>query len=262
MKLAEVKSELILAHSRWSEELSERLKKLGRTVQVISSDERQKFLSSSEEFLKFVDTYKNHSILIDQVPYEWFEEKGWQWDVTAKNIQAFDLIRFDDKGPRVSFEFFQALHETLIQNSQGFDLKQPVCIIGHGEWVRGALGVVSRLGFRRFILVSSDSEKSKKDQAIVQKSFFGLDIKILPSEELTQVTENGPLVLNLSAGPSKVQMIQDMIYFNYMCPKGLVFDFFPQDDQNYFVEEALKADMLPLEVSEFLDNYSKIMTRV
>lgn len=236
------------------------IEKQANELPLIEILEREPF-QSPEEFQQFLDENKNYRLSLEEIPYEWVQDWGWSWTQSARALQCFDELEWSGNRWQASLKFPEAMRVALIERSETFDLSQPVYLVGQGERMRISAYVISLLGFRRIVCLSPHSEQLHRDIEILQKFLFGIQMLPVDPQTLTQQTENGPLVINTYSGENKMDLSQDMAYFNYMAPNGLVLDFEPEFDESYFIEEAKKADMRILPLENIVQNYLKIMTK-
>lgn len=253
------KIRLIKTHlsEAWKSQLAKMNLKEGR-VEIL---ERGAF-QTAEDFLQFLEENKDHKLWLEEIPYEWVQELGWSWSQTARALHCFDELEWIGNRWNARLKFPEAMREALVEGSETFDLSQPSYLVGHGERMRISAYVLSLIGFRKLFCISLDQEQLGNDIQILKRFLFGVHMKVVDPQTLTQQTENGPLVINTYAGENKMELSQDMAYFNYMAPNGLVLDFEPHFDQSYFIEEAKKADMRLLSPEAIIQIYLKNMTRV
>lgn len=119
-----------------------------------------------------------------------------------------------------------ALKQIVLRSSKGLDLRDWALVTGTSSVSRAALISVFELGYRMVRLVHADGEEDKAERIRRDYEKFCFGLKILPQKraELTLQPNNGSLVVNVEDLTQDEDLLQTLLYLNFLHRPGLVID--------------------------------------
>ena len=98
--------------------------------------------------------------------------------------------------------------------------------------------VAIQMGFRRIVMITSQSEEALANVQKFSRLYFDLKFQILGETELTSQPSNGSLLLNTLTPEEGGTIFDDLTYLNFLKKEGLVVDLPLSLQSNPLLEEA------------------------
>ncbi len=103
------------------------------------------------------------------------------------------------------------------------DTSSAAIILGASEESRSMAAALSRLGFKRLLIVDPDDKKADYMVQILRRRLFGFDIQAVPRATLTQVPNECSIAINL-IDDSEDLFLEDVSYLNFLQKRGIWID--------------------------------------
>lgn len=104
-----------------------------------------------------------------------------------------------------------------------FDTTGAGIIIGACDHARAMAASLSRLGFKRLMLVDSDDSKADQMANLLRKRLFGIEIQVVRRSSLTQAPSEASMAINL-VEISQAALLEDVSYLNFLKKNGVWMD--------------------------------------
>ncbi|MGZ3768060.1 MAG: hypothetical protein ACXVCP_05455 [Bdellovibrio sp.] len=160
----------------------------------------------------------------------------------VRNLEILDSM-FIENGhwcPRLMF--YEILRLFLVKEAPKLDIRNPVFIVGEKKEIRVLVSVLAEMGFSDFYIVGDENKLTLEKQFLLSK-LWGLEIKVLPPEDITMQALSAGLILNTANLSENKDFLVDLSYFNFMKHDGYVLDLGSDFGFNLFLEEAEKAGL-------------------
>lgn len=148
----------------------------------------------------------------------------------------------------------EALRQFLVYSVKDIDIREPAFIVGDTPIVRVAGSVLADMGYGTIYLVG-DSDALQTEKAILKRAQFGVQYQIVNPENLTLQAVSASLLINTASLPEGDLFLNDLSYFNYMKPEGVVLDLNPVDEEKPLLKEAVDANLRTLDTEVYIDFY-------
>lgn len=158
-------------------------------------------------------------------------KEGAEWMEQAKNI-PIEVSRYgfvdslwlqqNRYWPRPLI--FSLLRDFVVRVAKTLDISAWAYIVGEGPWAQMFVYLASDIGYRKICLVGEDKEPLKEIFQKTQKHCFGLETRVLAPSELTQEPNNGSLLVNTINLDNQAQLLQNLLYLNFVHKPGLIVD--------------------------------------
>lgn len=138
-----------------------------------------------------------------------------------------------------------AIRQIVLRSSRGLDLRAWALVTGTSPLSRAALLSAFEVGYRMVRLVHADGEEAaaEKIRADFEKFCFGLKIQPQKRAELTLQPNNGALLINVEDLALDEDLLQTLLYLNFLHRPGLVLDFSSQPgSESALLREARLSD--------------------
>lgn len=172
----------------------------------------------------------------------------------VRKLEVFDSL-FRDSGallPRLVMP--EALRQFLVHGAKGIDIREPAFIVGDTPMVRVAGAVLADMGYGIVYLVG-EGEALQNEKAILKRAQFGVQYQIVNPENLTLQAVSASLLVNTASLPEGDLFLNDLSYFNYMKPEGIVLDLNPVDEEKPLLKEAEDANLKTLSTETYIEFY-------
>lgn len=133
---------------------------------------------------------------------------------------------------------YQGMLEVMASYGKNFDLNSSVLIVGAGAMARTSVAVLFREGFKRFSITAMDKDRGLKLIEQMSRIFLGAEFKFIPKNELILLPGVYGVVVNTTPSIDENELIQELSYFNFFAPGGVVVDLYFTPPITRFLKEA------------------------
>lgn len=116
------------------------------------------------------------------------------------------------------------LRDFVVQVAKTLDISAWAYIVGGGPWAQMFVYLASDIGYRKICLVADNPDPIDEIFQKVKKHCFGLETRILAPGDLTQEPNNGSLLINTLNLESEPNLLQNLLYLNFVHKPGLIMD--------------------------------------
>lgn len=173
----------------------------------------------------------------------------------VRKLEVFDSL-FRESGallPRLIMP--EALRQFLVFSAKEIDIRDPAFIVGDTPMVRIAGSVLADMGYATVYLVG-EGEALQEEKAVLKRAQFGVQYQIVNPENLTLQAVSASLLINTASLPEGDVFLNDLSYFNYMKPEGVVLDLNPVNEEKLLLKEAMDANLKTLQTETYIDFYT------
>lgn len=166
----------------------------------------------------------------------------------VRELQVCDTLMREDGQywPRLLLQ--DSIRELIVKSSRDHDIRNAAYIICNDSIGRVMASLLTNLGHRRVFMVSQNERFLKNEIPIIQRFFLGIEIQGVLAEQLTMQADRASLLVNCVDLSGEQQMLNDIVYFNFMQQGGLVLDAsFNNSKPSLLVEEAERAHLKSIE---------------
>lgn len=119
-----------------------------------------------------------------------------------------------------------ALKHSVLRKKRSLDLRARALTTGVSPLTRAALLAIFEIGYRKASLVHTQDEApaAEKIREDFSKFCFGLQIELQKRSELTLAPNNGTLLLNVDDLEKDEDLLQTLLYLNFLHRPGIVVD--------------------------------------
>lgn len=153
----------------------------------------------------------------------WLGAKGRVTTEVAILGFADGIIIEPGQPPRAIGVLASAFVSAIASSKQGYDASAAAFIIGVTDETRAMAASLSRLGYKRLLIVDSDDQKTEQMVQILRKRLFGIDIQAVPRSGLTQVPNESSMAVNLVT-VAEESLLEDVSYLNFLKKGGVWID--------------------------------------
>jgi hypothetical protein len=136
-----------------------------------------------------------------------------------------------------------ALKESLVKRVSRLDTHSVAYLTGSQGHARASLAVLSELGFKKINWVTDEPDKLAPDRNRFLKNFFGVELRLIPSQELILQPNNGTVLINTIAATEDSELLQNLIYLNFLQKGGAAVDTHTFPLENQLLDEAESVDI-------------------
>lgn len=135
---------------------------------------------------------------------------------------TFDSLSLENSTWLPRIRYFDALRRKIVTQFGNVEIKECAGLICDSSAREGLVSVLVSLGFKTVILFVPDG--SEDIGAKLSQYFIGVQIKTISFSNLTQNQDSTSLILNSVDLEKNATLMNDLAYFNFMSPKGIIVD--------------------------------------
>lgn len=153
---------------------------------------------------------------------------------------------------------FEVLRKALLEKAKDVDIKNPAFVLGASEKAGVAAAVLADLGFRTVYISDPDIFEIVQLVALLNRSYFSVDFKMITAEQLTEQTMNVSVLINTLDLDQNQILMSNISYFNFMGQNSFAVDFFIDTRIHSFTEEAQNAGLRTISSSYMVAELTKM----
>lgn len=158
-------------------------------------------------------------------------------DAETHQLGAADALIFEMGKWWPRSATFKALLPALSMYGEGFHLGSEVLIVGTGSLAKVAVAALFQQGFTQFTIVDADETRAREMMRFLARYRLGAKFHYIPKEGLILLPSNYGVCVN-TITKQDVSLLNDIAYFNFLMPKGLLLDFLLEEGVSPLVKEA------------------------
>lgn len=138
-----------------------------------------------------------------------------------------DLVdRRDPRKPWPRSLLTDALKQSVFRRAKGLDQRAWSLVTGVSPLTRAAMVAIFEIGYRSLRLVHTPEEEdaARKIREDFAKFCFGFEVELQKRAELTLTPNNGSLLVNVEDLAADADLLQTLLYLNFLHRPGLVVD--------------------------------------
>ncbi len=117
----------------------------------------------------------------------------------------------------------QAFISAIAAQKPSYDLSGAAFIIGANEETKVIAASLSRLGFKRLMIVDTEDRKTEQVCQYLRRRLFGIEIEAVLRRTLTQVPNEAAIAISL-VDTHDTGMLEDLSYLNFLRKGGVWID--------------------------------------
>ena len=117
----------------------------------------------------------------------------------------------------------QAFVSAIASQKPSYDLSGAAFIIGANEETKVIAASLSRLGFKRLMIVDTDDRKTEQVCQYLRRRLFGIEIDAILRRTLTEVPNEAAIAISL-VDTNDTGMLEDISYLNFLRKGGVWID--------------------------------------
>lgn len=161
----------------------------------------------------------------------------------ALKIGRMDSL-FKDKGKWWPFLILrQSLQSMMAERDPQMDTHSIGYIIGTNSLAHVAFDALSQFGFGRIKIVEIEEGDAQSLLSFINSKFFGVDIQVLKSSDLTHEPNNGSVMINCVSIETARQILEELSFLNFMKKPALVIDTNVTPPTHLLMDEARHVGM-------------------
>lgn len=172
----------------------------------------------------------------------------------VRKLEIFDSLFLESGALLPRLIMPEALRQFLVFSAKDVDIREPAFVVGDSPMVRMAGSVLADMGYGTVYLVG-EGEALQNEKAILKRAQFGVQYQIVNPENLTLQAVSASLLVNTASLPEGDLFLNDLSYFNYMRPEGVVLDLNPVSEEKPLLKEAVDANLKTLDTEVYIDFY-------
>lgn len=120
---------------------------------------------------------------------------------------------------------FEALQKLLRQYAGQLNFTAEALIVGAGSAAKIAIAALVKIGFKRFKITNRFLDQGLSLIADLKKIYFGVHFEFTPVNQLIMLAGVHSIMVNTTPAGPQNELIQELLYFNFLEPGGEVWDF-------------------------------------
>jgi shikimate dehydrogenase len=166
----------------------------------------------------------------------------------VKQLQCCDTL-LNEAGqywPRILI--YDAIRKLVVESFPEHDVRGTGYVVCDDSLGRAMAAVLAHLGHRKIFLVGKSESFLQREVKLLQRHFLGVDIRGVLAEQLTMQSDRASMLVNCVDLETEHQLLQDIVYFNFMQRGGVVLDLGScGSGKSPLNEEAQKAHLSTLD---------------
>ena len=147
-----------------------------------------------------------------------------QWPANMLSVRSADaMVLIENQWWSRNF-LIEGLVRVLNESTHSPDLSYSVLVIGATAETRAVVAVLTRLGFRNFLIADPDRQKSESFTAQFKRFYFGVSFEAIEPSRVTQLPGACSVAVNTLTPVRAQGMLDDLMYFNFLKPNGVWLD--------------------------------------
>lgn len=195
--------------------------------QNINNSLNLRTIESAEELMSVVEEEKLSADCI-RFASDLYEASAQLYELNplqALTLKVGDCLSLTDGGWWIRSYTFQALNHLISKYGSHINLDGGVLIIGQGGFARLCASAFIRIGFKKITLASLDQKKVLGLAADLERSYFGIKVTAVPSEQLILLPGTHTVMVNtLKPDDKSDPLLSELYYFNFLKHGGMVWD--------------------------------------
>ncbi|MCB9025831.1 MAG: hypothetical protein H6625_05910 [Bdellovibrionaceae bacterium] len=131
--------------------------------------------------------------------------KSGQWELTASTLIGFE--------------------KHVLSNGKNIKLDASVLIVGSGATAKFAIHAISKIGIKNIKISNQFSEQAKQLILDLERKYFGIKFEFVPDDQLVLLPGTNSVLINTTPLIDSNSILNELYYFNFLRPDGLVIDF-------------------------------------
>lgn len=145
--------------------------------------------------------------------------------VQTLTLKVGDGLKLSNQSWWLRCYTFQALNHLISKYGTEINLEGEVLIIGSGGFARLCASAFIRIGFKNINISSLDLAQTQSLAKDLEKSYFGVRAKAIPSDQLILLPGTHTVLINtLKDTPEAQNLLTELYYFNFLKQGGMVWD--------------------------------------
>jgi shikimate 5-dehydrogenase len=158
--------------------------------------------------------------------------------ILENQIQSCDALVFNHGKwwPRSFLSL--ALEQVFSESKKDLKLESNALILGTGAVARCASAALFKSGLRRFLVTAPDEGEGLAFCQTMSRHLLGVQFEWIPRKQIVSIPSQSSVVVNGTPVHAENEMLKELLYFNFIRPDGIVWDFSLNPLSHPFVEEA------------------------
>ncbi len=167
--------------------------------------------------------------------------------------KTFDSLTVENGQWLPRLKYFEILRKRIVSQFGNVEIQKCAGLVCN-SWVREALvALLVSLGFKTILLFVPDGTEPLGPE--LGKYFIGVTIKTIPYSELTQNQDITSMIINSVDVEKQITLMNDLAYFNFMSPSGIVVELASKTPIHPLLFEAEKAGLRVMKRRDIVSHY-------
>lgn len=151
----------------------------------------------------------------------------------------------------------------LVEKAGALDISAWAYVTGHSPWARLAVYSAFDIGYRQIRIITENKEEADKFVQDFSHFCFGLQLQVENRSHLTLQANNGSLLINTEKLSEDQELLETLMYLNFIRRGGLISDFEFGQDEGALCKEGVASgfDVVPGNLYRGVQDADFLMTQ-
>lgn len=167
--------------------------------------------------------------------------------------KTFDSLTLENNSWVPRLRYFDILRRKIVTQFGSIEIKESAGLVSDSEAPDALVAVLVSLGFKKILLFRPDGSEDIGPRLC--RYFIGIDVQTIPFSVITQNQDSTSIIVNAVDLERNSVLMNDLAYFNFMSPKGIIVDLASKTPIHPLLFEAEKAGLRVLKRRDVVSAY-------
>ncbi len=167
--------------------------------------------------------------------------------------KTFDSLTIENGKWLPRLKYFEILRKRIVSQFGNIEIQKCAGLVCSSGVRESLVALLVSLGFKTLLLFVPDGTEPLGPE--LGKYFIGVNIKTIPYSELTQNQDITSMIINSVDVENQITLMNDLAYFNFMSPSGIVVELASKTPIHPLLFEAEKAGLRVMKRRDIVSHY-------
>ena len=136
---------------------------------------------------------------------------------------------------------YHAMNDLINSMEKSLELEGDALIVGAGGGARAAIATLVKAGFQKFNITNAFDDQATELISEMKKMYFSVEFRFVSQSQLVLLPGTNSIVVNTTPFTKTNEILDELHFFNFLTPKGIVWDLTIRPIETPLIKEALEV---------------------